>query len=229
MGPHRRLLGEGAHAHRDQGDAHELGIEGDHVLEGVFEFLAVVDAGTDHDLRVDLDAGAQELAQPAQARGPPGIAQHIGPQLRIRGVDRHVQRRELLVDHALQVELGEAGEGGVVAVEEGQAKVVVLDVEGAAEPLGQLVDEAEGAVVVAGADAVEDGRIDRDAQGLTLGLGDGDLVAQGSALSLEHQGHLGGVDQLLVFDDVGGFAPVDRHQLVTDGDVRSRGGRRSRD
>ena len=54
--------------------------------------------------------------------------------------------------------LGEAGERGEVAVQEAQPVVVVLQVQAAAHALGQLVDEAELAVVVARADAVEHAR-----------------------------------------------------------------------
>ena len=73
---------------------------------------------------------------------------------------------EALGEDALGVELGEAGQRGEVPVEEGQPVVVVLQVEAAPHALGQLVDEAERAVVVAGADPVEDGRGDLHAERL---------------------------------------------------------------
>ena len=73
----------------------------------------------------------------------------------VGGVDAHVQRRQPLGDHPLEVGLGEAGERGEVPVQERQAVVVVLQVQAAAHALGQLVDEAELAVVVAGAHPVE--------------------------------------------------------------------------
>jgi hypothetical protein len=57
--------------------------------------------------------------------------------------------------HPFEVGLGEAGEGGEVPVQEAQPVVVVLQVQAAAHALGQLVDEAELAVVVAGAHPVE--------------------------------------------------------------------------
>jgi hypothetical protein len=73
-------------------------------------------------------------------------------------VDADVQRAEALVDHPLEVRLGEAGQRGEVPVEEREPVVVVLDVEALPHAGGQLVDEAERAVVVAGADSVEQGR-----------------------------------------------------------------------
>ena len=77
-------------------------------MQRSLEVLAVVDPGTDDHLGVHLDAGAQEFPQPAQTGRAAGVAQHLGAQFGVRGVDRDVERREPLVDHPLQVELGEA-------------------------------------------------------------------------------------------------------------------------
>ena len=85
----------------------------------------VVDTGADHDLAVDLDAVVEQGPQPAQAGGAPPVAQHAGPDLGIGGVNAHPQRRQALGDDPFEVGLGEAGEGGEVAVEERQPVVVV--------------------------------------------------------------------------------------------------------
>ena len=98
----------------------------------------------------------------------------MGPQLGVGAVDRDEEGPEALGEDALGIQLGESGEGGEVAVQEREPVVVVLEVEAASHPLGQLVDEAEGAVVVAGADAVEDGRGDLDAERLAGLLVDAD-------------------------------------------------------
>ena len=70
------------------------------------------------------------------------------------------------VDDPLEVGLGEAGQGGEVAVQERQPVVVVPHVQAAAHALGQLVDEAELAVVVAGPHPVEQGGVDLEAERL---------------------------------------------------------------
>ena len=97
--------------------------------------------------------------QPAQAGRPRGVAQHVRPAR--SGSVAWMETKSgpsRSVEHPLEVELGEAGERREVPVEEGEPVVVVLQVQAAAHALGQLVDEAERAVVVAGADPVEDGR-----------------------------------------------------------------------
>ena len=90
--------------------------------------------GTDHDLAVDLDVVVEQGPQPAQAGGPPAVAQQVGAHLGVGGVDGDVQGRQALGDHPLEVQLGEAGEGGEVPVEERQAVVVVALVEAGAHP-----------------------------------------------------------------------------------------------
>ena len=84
----------------------------------------------------------------------------------VGGVDADVERRQPLGDHPLEVGLGEAGERGEVPVEERQPVVVVLQVEAPPQPRRQLVDEAELAVVVAGAHLVEQRGVHLDAERL---------------------------------------------------------------
>ena len=75
------------------GTTHErgqLGVAVEHAGERVVEHGAVVEAGAHHDLAVDLDAVVEQGPQPAQAGGPPAVAQHLGPHVGVGGVDRHV-------------------------------------------------------------------------------------------------------------------------------------------
>ena len=60
---------------------------------------------------------------------PRGLRSMPERTVRVRGVNRHVQRPEPLLDDPGQVELGEAGERREVAVQERQAIVVVLEVQ----------------------------------------------------------------------------------------------------
>src|SRR5688572_3762385 len=67
----------------------------------------------------------------------------------------YIEGRQALLVYPLPIALFEVGQGDEAAVEEGVAKVVVLDVEGATQAGRVLVHEAEWAVVVAALDAVE--------------------------------------------------------------------------
>ena len=78
-----------------------------------------------------------------------GILHHPDAHFGVRRVHRDVERREPLVDDALEFRLGEIREGDEVPVDEREDVVVVLDQELAPHSLGVLVDEAEDAVVVA--------------------------------------------------------------------------------
>ena len=100
-------------------------------------------------------------------------------------MDADVQRRQALGHDPLEVGLGEPGERREVPVQEAQPVVVVLQVEAAAHALGQLVDEAELAVVVAGADPVEHGARHLGAERLTGPLGDVQLELEAAARDVE--------------------------------------------
>ena len=77
--------------------------------------------------------------------------------LRVDRVQRHVERREVLLGDPVDVGVAEVRERDEVALEEGQAVVIVAQVERAAKPLRQLRHEAERAAVAAGAHAIEHG------------------------------------------------------------------------
>ena len=160
MRAHLGLVGVAAQPERDRAHAGEPRVAVEDPGQRVLERGAVVDARADDDLAVHLDAPVEEDLQPAQAGRALRVAQHVRPQLGVGGVDGHEQRAEALGEDALGVELGETGQRREVAVQERQPVVVVLEVEAPPHALGQLVDEAEGAVVVAGPDPVEDGRGD---------------------------------------------------------------------
>ena len=129
---------------------------------------AIVEPGADHDLAVHLDAVVEKTPQPTQAHRSPAVAKHAGADLGVGSVDRDVQRRQALVDDTFEVRLGEAGEGREVAIEERQPVVVVFYVQAPAHALWKLVDEAELAVVVTSADAIEDGGRDLEPERLTF-------------------------------------------------------------
>ena len=124
---------------------------------------------------------------------------------------------EALGQDPFGIELGESGQRGEVAVEERQPVVVVLEVEAAPHALGQLVDEAEGAVVVAGADAVEDGRGDLDPEGLAVRLVHPDQPGQGRAGAPHEDAEVVGVAEALEIDDVARLVTVEAQELVAHG------------
>ena len=92
---------------------------------------------------------------PATSSGR-GVPQHGAAHGGIGGVDRHVQRRQVLYADTAPILLRQVRESDKAPLEEGVAIVVVSYIEGAAQPAGHLPDEAEGAAVIAVAHAVKD-------------------------------------------------------------------------
>ena len=164
--------------------------------------------------------------QPAQARRAAAVAQQARPEVGVGGVDAHVERAELLGQDPLEIGLGEAGERGEVAVEEGEAVVVVLQVQALPHALRQLVDEAERAVVVARAHAVEHRALELEAERRARVLLDHHELLEATAQHFELDARLVGLD--LVADDVAHGLTIEREQLVAGekpGGVGRRAGR----
>jgi hypothetical protein len=82
-------------------------------------------------------------------------------------------------------------------------------------------------MVVAGADLVEQRRVDLDPERLTFGLAHFDLEFQPAPVDVEHD--IGLVHQEPVLDDVAGHLPADGHDLVAGLDPGPRRRRRGRD
>ena len=199
-GAHATGGGMAADAEGNDAQASQVAVRLENTAEGVLQPQAVVDARTHDDLAVDRHAGVQQQAQPAQARGPPPVAQHLGAQFGIGGVDADEQRRQTLGDDPLEVGLGEPGERREVPVQERQPVVVVLEIEAGAHPRRQLVDEAELAVVVAGAHLIEQGGVNLEAQRGAGSLVDLDVELQAAAVNLYF--HLRFIHQAAILQNV---------------------------
>ena len=78
------------------------------------------------------------------------IFHHFYPKLGVGCVYGNVQGGKSHFYDSCHVLFRHIGKGDVVSVNEGEAGVVILEIEGVTEPLGVLVDEAEDAAVLAG-------------------------------------------------------------------------------
>ncbi len=141
----------------------------------------------------------------------------VAAQLGIHGMDRDVKRGKSLVDHPLQVELGEPRQRGEVPIQERKAVVVVLQIQALSHPFRQLVDEAEVAMVVAGPHSVEHRGGDLDTHRLAGGLRD--LQDDLFVAPADGELRVGLVGEHLVLDHVARDASVDRDDLVPDGET----------
>ena len=226
-GAQARLGGVGADADRDDRGGGERRVAVEDPEECVVEDRAVVDAGADHDLAVDLDVGVEERGEPPQAGGAPPVPEELGPHGGVGGVDAHVERPEPFGDDPFEVGFGEAGQRREVPIEKGEPVVVVFQVEAAPHAFGQLVDEAERAVVVAGSHLVEHRGGELEAERLPRLLLDDDAAFEAAASHVELDECLVGLD--LVADDVADRLAVHGEELVLREDPGLRGRRTRRD
>jgi hypothetical protein len=132
-------------------------------------------------------------------------------------VNRDEEGAEAFGEDPFGIELGEPGQRGEVPVQEREPIVVILHVQTPSHALGQLVDEAEGAVVVAGPYAVEHRGGHLDPEGLARLFVDADEARQRCAGAFDHDAEVVGVGQLLEIDDVARLLPVEGEQLIAHG------------
>ena len=217
MRPHVGLVRIAAEAEGHRTHAGQPGEPVEDPSQRVLERGAVVHARAHHDLPVHLDPAVEEDLQPAQAGGTLGVAQHVGPQIGIGGVDGDEEGAQPFGQDALGVELGEPGERGEVPVQEGQPVIVVLQVQAAPHTLRQLVDETEGTVVVTRTDTVEHRRGDLHPERLAGGLLDAHRAGHRRPGAAHHDPGIRRVGESLEVDDVARLVPVNALEHVTHG------------
>ena len=84
--------------------------------QGLFQLLAVVHAGTQHNLGVDLDAGCHDGLEHVHAAL--GVAaHHAAADVGAHGVDRHVHGAHVALDDVLHIFVGEVGQRDEVALQ----------------------------------------------------------------------------------------------------------------
>mgnify|MGYP006923478239 CR=1 FL=1 len=130
--------------------------------QGLFQLLAVVHAGAQHDLRVNLDAGGHDGLEYVHAAL--GVAaHHTTADVGAHGMDRHVHGAHVALDDVLNIFVGEVRERDKVTLQKAQAVVIVANIERGAAAFGEHRHKAEYAGVHTGAHAIEDGAIELQA------------------------------------------------------------------
>src|SRR5581483_185205 len=139
-------------------------------------------------------------------------AQQFAAQFRVGGVDGDVERRKLLFLDARPLLRREIGQRDVVAVHEGEAEIVVYEVERLPHLFGHLVNKAEDALVFAGVDLIAQVKLKRKAGVLVLALAYPRGKRLPVALQDQAQARLGGIET--VVQDVEDGPAVDLAQQV---------------
>ena len=183
------------------------------------QLLAVVHAGAQNDLRVNLDAGGHDGLEHVHAAL--GVtAHHASADVGAYGMDRHVHGTHIAVDNVLHVLVGKVGQRDKVALQKAQAVVVIANIQRGAAALGQHGHKAEHAGVHTGTHAVKDGAVELKApvlagKAIELDGGDGavarveNLKFDGVLVGLpEPHDHIG---QLLAVDREHAHARLDTH------------------
>ena len=128
-------------------------------------------------------------------------------------MDGDIYRAYMQVDDPLDLPLGEIGQRDVISQQEAQPRVVVLEVHGLSHAFGELVYEAEDAVVGAGAGRIHEIALKVQAQVAPLVLHKRHRVLL-SAGAAEHHCKGAVVSEELVVQHIQYFIAVYRNKAV---------------
>ena len=208
-------------AHRNQRQRQRAG-DVRQGLDGLLQRGAVVDAGTEHRLGVELHAAVGEPMELIQQPPSTLLAQDVAAQLGVDRVHGDVQWRRVARDHPVQFAVGDVGQGHVVAHHQAHAPVIVLDAHAGPHVFGQLIHEAEQAPVAAQPHAAHHGLFKLQAQGIVLALADAEVFHL--SLPADNQLHAALSGQRLVIQKVDHRLAADGEQLVAGAQACARGG-----
>ncbi len=120
------------------------------VCQRAAQLIAVVDAAAQNQLAIDRNAAFHKARQVLEHLAAPLVGEHPHPKLRVGGVDRNVDRRDMHLDDALDLVILHIGHGDIVAEQKGQPLVIIFKVQALPHTGRELIDEAEHAVIGAG-------------------------------------------------------------------------------
>ncbi len=207
-----RELGE---ADRDERDRQARLAERPEIGERLLEHFPVVEPRDDHHLTVELDPAVDEARELLQDVRDTRVVEQRLARFPRRRVHRDVERREPVLDDAIEVPLLEVRERGEIPVGERETVVVIPDVERLAQPFRKSLDEAELAAVGA---APHGGGLQLHAEALPFGAFDlvDDRLAVGEA-DRDLEFIVGG--QELPVEKIIDVAPVDGEDLRSGHDL----------
>ena len=124
----------------------------------------------------------------------------------------NIQRRQAHLDDPLHIGVAEVGKGDVIAHQERQAGVVILEIQALAHTLGQLIDEAKDALVGAALLPIHQVGLKIQAQVFALGLFNDQLHLL--TVPFQHQFYLAVVAVKFIIQHVADDVTVDAHQAI---------------
>ena len=136
-----------------------MGLPGHNILNGTVQLGTVIKARAQHDLGMILHIGRLQLVQLAHEPVSCAAPEHFPPQIRVGALDRNKQRREMVLLDSLKICIHHIGKGDKIAIEEGHAIVVILDVQAVPHIRSHLVHKAEITVIGTVPDTIKHRRL----------------------------------------------------------------------
>ena len=216
-GNRTELFAEFRHAERHDRDALDCRHHAEQIGERLMQIVAVIPCRAEDDLTVHRHAGIGHAAKIFQRFTGFFVAEHFIAQQRIGrlhgDIDRHMH-----FDDAVNILVGEVGQRDIAALQKGEPGIVILEIDRIPHPLRILVDEAENAVIAAGALFVHERSREAEAGVLIFALAQADLLL--GAVPQEAHGQVLCGDGKAIIQHIMDHGIIDRDQAVAGADAR---------
>ena len=177
------------------------------------QHLAVIDARTAHDLRMEAQPRLGKAREPLHEPARRAVAHHLCAHLRIRGMDGDIQRADAPAEDALQLLLRNVRQRHIIAHDEREAPIIVLDKQAGAHIARHLIDKAKDAAVGAGAHFAHQAGGKRQTERLAFPLADGNRPLF-APIAEQRNAQQSGRGQVFIIDKVQHRLAVDREQIL---------------
>ena len=119
---------------------------------------------------MQLNADIDEVPQLAHDLRGPGNAHHLPAQLAVRGMHRHIQRRQVKAADPVEIGRRQVRHRHEVSVKEGHPVIVVLDIQRIPKSGGHLVHKTKKALVRTGSHPIKHGALEFEPHGFIQGF-----------------------------------------------------------
>jgi hypothetical protein len=174
--------------------------------------MKIVKTMHQHYLGVNLDTEMSQAVKLLSYVWELWIPEDLAAQPQIGSMHGYVERAEPLFPYSFPILLAPIGKGYKVPPEKGVTVIVILDIEAAPHPRGQLIHEAKGATVLATAQAIEDHLLEIEAQILPIPSSEPTSENLASPPDYKLQLLLGRVEA--VIDDIPQPVAIDREEFI---------------
>ncbi len=137
-------------SHGDHGKAFHIRKISREILNGPLQLPSVVDSWTADDLAVHRNLRVIKNLDLFQGLSRKPVMKHHAPQLRVCGMHRNIDGRQMKLYDSLQIMVAQIRQCHIISLQKRKPGIIVLKIQGFPHSRRHLIDKAENAPVAAG-------------------------------------------------------------------------------